>query len=468
MLTRYELLATRYERTLYSVRTMYDLIVIGSGPGGYEAAAHAGQLGKKVLLFEKDALGGVCLNSGCIPTKTLLKSSRFLTYCREAELYGVSTSPAKIDLVKVQERKNKIVSTLTKGIEALLKKSSVEVIKAEAKLLGEKTVAAAGNEYQATNILIASGGKIAQPPIKGIDSPDVYDSSSILKIDKTPASLAIIGGGIIGLEFACFFCELGTKVTVIEMLPSIAAGIDTDIAKRLMNSLKKSGVEFKLSSLVSSLTAKVVRYKEGEKEAQELQADMILNAAGRLPATQGLGLAEAGVELKNGAISVSAAGKTNVDGVWACGDVTGRMPLAHAAVREGIVAVNNMFGKEDSLDHDAIPWVIHTHPEVAGVGPSEEELRKRGIAYRKTLSPMGLAGRFIIENEGKSGTIKVLVSETENKILAVHMIGDPCGEMIFGAAMMVEQGMTPNDVKKVVFPHPTVSEALKEAIIRMQ
>ncbi len=443
---------------------MYDLIIIGGGPGGYEAAAHAGKMGKKVLLFEKSELGGTCLNTGCIPTKTLLKSSRFLTYFSEADSYGVSVSDAKIDLSKVQQRKKKIVATLVKGVADLLKQSGVEVIKAEASLRGKGVVEADGKEYRAANILIATGGAPAIPPIKGIDSPQVHDSSSILDIEKIPASVAIIGGGIIGLEFACFFSELGAQVTIVEMLPSIAAEIDPDIAKRLTAALKKNGVAFKLSSRVSSVEHGKLRYSEKDGAAQELASEMILNAAGRVPCLDGL--AEAGIAIKQGAVAVSAGGKTSLEGVWACGDVIGKMPLAHAAVREGIVAANNIFGVKDSLDYDTIPWVIHTHPEVAGVGPREEELKKQGVAYKKTISPMGLSARFIIENEGKTGTVKVLAAEKHGRILAVQMIGGLCGEMIFGAAMIIQQQLTVADVKKVVFPHPTVSEALKEAIIR--
>ena len=442
----------------------YDLIVVGSGPGGYEAAVHAAKMGKQVLLFEKGALGGACLNVGCIPTKTLLKSSRFLSYCREAGLYGVSVGKASIDLSAVQARKRKIIASLAKGIEDLLRKSGVELVKAEARLRAAGRVEAAGKEYAASHILLATGSTTAVPPIKGIDALGVHDSSSILEIEAAPTTLAIIGGGIIGLEFACLFNELGTRVTVVEMLPRVATELDADITKRLVAALKKGGVAFKLSSPVSRVEKNKLVYENEKGVEEEVACKMILNAAGRVPCLDGL--ADAGLAIEDGAVKVSPGGETSIKGVWACGDVIGKMPLAHAAVREGIVAVNNIFGVKDSIDYHAVPWVVHTHPEMAGVGASEEELVKRGVSYKKSVSPMGLAGRFIIENEGKTGTVKVLRGEKDGRILGVHMIGGLCGEMIFGASMIIQMKMTVDDVRKVVFPHPTVSEALKEAITK--
>jgi dihydrolipoamide dehydrogenase len=446
--------------------TIYDLIVIGAGPGGYEAAAHAGQMGKKVLLIEKGPIGGNCLNSGCIPTKTLLKSSRVLADCREAKLYGVNTSEPSIDLSLVHARKRKLIAVLTKGVETLLRTSGVEVVKGEASFVAPDCLSVDDNEFRAANILIASGSHTSLPPISGIDSSEIHDSTSLLELESIPKSLVIIGAGIIGLEFACYYAELGTKVTLIEMLPHISAAIDPDIAKRLISSMKRAGVDFLLSATVDSLYAGSVNYTLGDGTKGELAAELTLNAAGRIPYTDGLSLEQAGVLLAGGAITVSNQGQTNVPGIWACGDVTGRMPLAHAATREGIVAVNSMFGGEDSLSHDSIPWVIFTHPEVAAVGPGEAQLAARNIPFEKILAPMGQAGRFLVENEGKSGTLKALLHTKTGQLLSLHMIGGQCGELIFGGALMLEQKMTIDDLRKVVFPHPTVSEALKEALTR--
>ncbi|OGV71566.1 MAG: dihydrolipoyl dehydrogenase [Lentisphaerae bacterium RIFOXYB12_FULL_65_16] len=446
---------------------MYDLMVIGAGPGGYEAAAYAAKLGKKVALFEKKALGGTCLNVGCIPTKTLLRSARAYLDCKEAGLYGVEVGAPKFDMKKVQERKRKVVSTLTKGVGGMLKKSGVEVITAEAKLAGRGKVAAGDKVYDGQNILIATGSVPAVPPIPGLNSESVLDSTSILELQEIPAALVIIGGGVIGLEFACFFAELGTKVTIVEMLPRIAPVIDSDIAARLMTELKKMGVVFHLNCKVTKVEGRKLTFKDDKGADQTVEGTYILNSTGRAPVLKGVGLEDAGVDTARTGIKTDEFGRTNVPGVWACGDVTGRCLLAHSATREGIVAVNNMFGKPDRMRFDAIPSVIYTHPEVANVGPTEDKLKEMGIAYRKAVVPMAIAGRFMVEYEGHGGTLKVMVGEKYNQVLAVHMIGGACGEFVATAAAMVELELRVDDVREIVFPHPTVSEALKEAILHV-
>jgi dihydrolipoamide dehydrogenase len=445
---------------------MYDLIVIGAGPGGYEAAAYAGSLGKKVALFEKQYLGGVCLNVGCIPTKTFLRSAKALEDCHEAALYGVETSAPKLDMKKVQARKQEVVSTLVKGVAGLLKRNKVEVIMAEAKLAGRNKVVADGKTYEATNILLATGSVPAVPPIPGLkDSPAVLTSTGILDQDQIPESLVIIGGGVIGLEFACFFAELGTKVSVVEMLPTIAPVVDSEISKRLMQSLSKSGVDFNLSCRVTKVEGNTLFFTDNAGQERQIAATYILNSTGRSVAVAGLGLEEVGVDFERRGIKTDEWGKTNVPGIWACGDVTGRCLLAHSATREGIVAVNNMFGKPDRMRFGAIPSVVYTHPEVATVGATEEQLKQAGVAYRKAVLPMAVAGRFTVEYAGKAGTVKVLVSEKYGQVLGVHMIGGCCGEFIASAAAMIELELRVEDVREIVFPHPTVSEALKETVI---
>lgn len=443
---------------------MYDLIVIGAGPGGYEAAAHAGKLGKKVALIEKEYIGGTCLNVGCIPTKTLLKSAKILSECKEAELYGVTTSAPSLDMKKVQERKTKVISTLTKGVEGMLKRNRVETIIGKAKLVGKNQVKVGSKKYEAANILIATGSKSATPPIPGIDAKNVLDSTKVLNLSKAPESLVVIGGGVIGLEFACFFSELGTQVTVIEMLPDIAAGIDSEIAKKLLLNMKKAGVKFHLSCKVTKIDGNAVNFETAEGKKEKAEGEYILNSTGRVPVLEGLGLEDVGVSFDRRGIKTDELGKTSVPGVWACGDCTGRCLLAHAATREGIVAVNNMFGNTDRIRYTAIPGVVYTHPEVASVGKTEDQLKAEGVEYKKSTMPMAIAGRFIVENEGKTGTIKVLTGAKYGEVLGVHMIGDPCGEIIFGAGALIEMEMTVDDVKQMVYPHPTVSEALKEAI----
>src|SRR5262245_58550747 len=268
---------------------------------------------------------------------------------------------------------------------------------------------------------------------------------------RIPSSIAIIGGGYIGLEFACFFNEIHVKVSVYEMLPQIAAGADQEIAARLLQILKRKGVEFHLSTRI--------------RDVADLSEECVLNATGRAPNTNGLGLKTAGVDFDRRGIRTSDTGRTSVPGIWACGDVTGRRMLAHAAAREGIVAVHNMFGKKDRIRYHSIPAVIYTHPEVASVGRTEEELKSEGVEYRKSVVPMAVAGRFLIENEGGSGLVKVLTGARYGEILGVHALGDGSSEFIVAAAAMIESGISAARAGEVVFPHPTVSEALREAIV---
>ncbi|MCC6859076.1 MAG: dihydrolipoyl dehydrogenase [Bryobacterales bacterium] len=446
---------------------MYDLIVIGAGPGGYEAAAHAGRLGKRVAVIEKQYVGGTCLNAGCIPTKTFLRSSRLLAECRNAAAFGVRVPAAELDMPAVIARKDRVVATLTRGVEGLLKRTGVEVVRGTARLVSRSEVRVDGRPYTARNILIATGSRPSVPPIPGIQSSRVLDSTSVLSLPEIPARLAIIGGGYIGLEFAGFFAAAGTETTVIEVLPRIASGCDADISARLLQALRKSGVRFLTSCAVAAVDGNTVHYRDENGAAASLCADYVLNATGRVPVLENLGLEEVGVDFTRRGIRTSDQGKTNVAGVWACGDVTGRRLLAHAAAREGIVAVNNMFGKPDRIRYEAVPSVIYTHPEVAGVGRTEEELKAEGIAYRKSLAPMALAGRFLVENEAGMGVVKVLAGEKYGEILGVHAMGDLSSEFIVAAAAMIETEMCAADVAQLVFPHPTVSEAMKEAILQL-
>jgi dihydrolipoamide dehydrogenase len=440
---------------------MYDLIVLGAGPGGYEAAAHAGRMGRKVALVEENLLGGTCLHAGCIPTKTFLKSSRLFAECRKAACYGVRIDGAvSFDLGAVIERKNRIVAALAKGVEAQLKAGRVTVIRGRGALAGRGAVRVDGAVHEARHILIATGSRPAVPPIEGIGSAAVLDSTAVLNLAGVPESIAIVGGGYIGLEFAGFFASIGTKVTLFEALPRIAAGADADIASRLMAALKKEGVVFLTGCAVERIEGHTVHYEGGS-----VSADAILNATGRAPRVDGVGLEAVGVDFDRKGIRTSDEGKTNVAGVWACGDVTGRRLLAHAATREGIAAVNNMFGRPDRLLYDAIPSVIYTHPEVAAVGRTEEELKEQGIPYRRAVVPMSIAARFLVENEGASGVVKVLAGARYGEILGVHAIGDMASEFICAAAAMIETGMSAAGAAEVVYPHPTVSEALKAAVM---
>lgn len=444
---------------------MYDLIVIGAGPGGYEAAAHAARMGRKVALIEKEKVGGTCLNTGCIPAKTFLRSSKLFHECGEAAAFGVRITGREFDMPTVVERKNRIVDTLIRGVEGMLKRAGVEMISGTARLVARNAVQVGTERYEAANILIATGSRPAVPPVPGIRSEKVLDSDTVWALDRIPETVAIIGGGFIGLEFACFFTEIGSRVKVYEMLPQVAAGCDQEIAARLLQTLKRSGVEFLLSAKVLGIEGNTVEYQAGDGSRASAVADLILNATGRAPVMENLGLEELGIDFTRKGIKTSDRGKTNVPGIWACGDVTGRRMLAHAATREGIAAVNNMFGKSDRIRYHGIPSVIYTHPEVASVGRTEEELKIEGIEYKKSSVPMAVAGRFLIENEGATGMVKVLTGARYGEILGVHAIGDASSEFIVAAAAMVETEMRAADAGAIVFPHPTVSEALREAIL---
>jgi dihydrolipoamide dehydrogenase len=448
---------------------MYDLIVIGAGPGGYEAAAHAARMGKKVALIEKERLGGACLNVGCIPAKTFLRSSKLFHECGQAAKYGVRLGSVAFDMPAVVERKNRVVDTLAKGVQGLLKRAGVEMITGQARLIARNAVQVGSDvesgRYESANILLATGSRPAQPPIPGIRSESVLDSDSVFSLTRIPESIAIIGGGYIGLEFACFFNEVGAKVSVYEMLPQIAAGSDLEISNRLLQIMKRAGIEFNLSSKVLGIEGHTIRYAASDGSESSAAADCILNATGRAPVVDGLGLEEVGVDFSSKGIRTSELGKTNVPGLWACGDVTGRRMLAHAATREGIVAVNNMFGKKDRIRYHAIPAVIYTHPEVASVGRTEEEIKTLGMEYKKSVVPMAVAGRFLVEQDGGTGIVKVLAGARYGEILGVHAIGDASSEFIIAAAIMIETEMCVSDVSEIVFPHPTVSEALREAVL---
>jgi len=445
---------------------MLDLFVIGAGPGGYEAAAHAAKLGKKVALAEKQYLGGVCLNVGCIPTKTYLRSARLLSECRLGAAFALEVSDARLNMPALVERKDRVVGTLVKGVETLLKRAGVEVVRGRARIVSPNAVEVDGKRWETANILIATGSRPAVPPIAGIDSDGVLDSNTVFNLQHIPARIAIIGGGYIGLEFASFFAAAGAEVVVFEMLPQVASGCDRDIADRLGRELKRQGIDIRTSVKVTSIEGKTLRFTSPDGAEGAFEADCILNATGRQPNVEDLGLEQLGVDFDRKGIRTSDRGKTNVPGVWACGDVTGRRLLAHAATREGIVAVNNMFGRPDRLRYETIPSVIYTHPEVASVGWTEQELEAKGIPYKKSQVPMAYSGRFIIDNPQGTGIVKVLVGAKYGELLGVHVLGDSSSEFIVAAAAMMEMELSASEVAAIVFPHPTVSEALKEAILR--
>ena len=448
---------------------MYDLAIIGGGPGGYVAAGRAGGAGLSVVLFEKRELGGVCLNEGCIPTKTLLYSAKVYDYTTHASQYGVNVEGSSVDFGAIFKRKKKVVKKLVGGVKVQMRNAGVEVVGAEAFIEGsgkEGFLVRSGDQsYEARNLLICTGSEAVVPPIPGLREglgSSVVTNREILELEARPESLVVIGGGVIGMEFASFFNSIGTKVTVIEMLPKILGPMDAEISALLQAQYQKKGVEFHLKSKVIAVEGNEVVYENENGETCRAAGDKILVSVGRRACLQGLGLENIGVELalnpagRPYGIKVDAQMRTNVPGVYAAGDVTGFSMLAHTASREGEVAVNTILGKADAMSYKAIPGVVYTNPEVAGVGVTEGE----NLAILKL--PMAFSGRFVAENERGEGLCKVLVDRGSRKVVGVHMLGNPSSELIFGAAMAIEKGFTPEQLQSVVFPHPTVSEILKE------
>ena len=442
----------------------YDLIVIGAGPGGYVAAERAGAKGKKVLLIEKGELGGVCLNCGCVPSKTLLNSSKVYHYATHGEVYGVKSENVEFDLGVVMARKRNVIETLRKGIAGLMKMNKVTVVSGEAKLVSRSEVKVGDEVYQGENILIAVGSSPAKPPIPGIDNDCVYDSTRLLDVEELPESLVVVGGGVIGCEFACFFGTLGVPVTVIEMLPEICPAVDAEIAKMLRQGLGKHNIKFHLGARVESIGDGEVTFSAKDK-SQTIKASHVLVATGRVCNVDGLGLDDVKVDYDRRGIKVDDRCATNVPGIWAIGDVTGKQWLAHSASRMGEVVVHNICGRADRMRYNAIPGVIYTMPEVGTVGLTEAQAKEQGIPVKTGKMPLTASGRFLAENERGRGVCKVVVNAESNALLGVHIIGGACSEMVFGAAAMIEGEMRVEEIEDIVFPHPTVSEMIRETLL---
>jgi len=452
-------------------KTIYDLIVIGGGPAGYLAAERAGNSGLSTLLFEKASLGGVCLNEGCIPSKTLLYSAKLYDGAIHSEKFGVTVDNAVLNHETVISRKNKVVRTLTAGVKGKLKRSNVTVVAEQARIAGKGedgfNVEAGDEVYTGKNLLIATGSVPVIPPIKGIDEGIdkgfVLTNREILDLKEVPGSLVVIGGGIIGMEMASYFNSAGSKVTVIEMLDHIAGNTDREISDRLMKNYQKKGIEFLLEARVTEIRDTEVIY-EYNGQTCSIPADKVLLSVGRRPATQGIGLESLGIETNRGAIITDECGMTNVPGVYAAGDVNGKSMLAHTAYREAEVCVDNILGKKSVMKYNAIASVIYTSPEVACVGETEETATEKGINFEVHKLPLTYSGRYVAENEGGDGFCKVIIEKDSRRIIGVHMIGSYASEIIYGAAMMAEKEMTVDDVEKLIVPHPTVSEIIKETI----
>lgn len=445
----------------------YDIAIIGGGPAGYNAAEKAAINGLKTVLFEKNAIGGVCLNEGCIPTKTLLYSAKLLDNMKGASKYGIlEGEQAGFDLGKIISRKDKVVKKLTGGVKMKLTSSGVEIVEGVATLLGEKSdkirISCNEMEYVVRYVLVCTGSDTIIPPIKGLADVAYWTSKEALEIKELPKSLVIIGGGVIGIEFASFFNSMGVKVTVIEMMPEILGAMDKETSAMLRKEYAKKGIDFHLNTKVTEVSPEGVTIEKDSKTSI-INADRILLSVGRKANTDKVGLSNLSVEILRNGVKVNEYMQTSHPRVYACGDITGYSMLAHTAIRESDVAVNHILGIDDPMSYKAIPGVVYTNPEIAGIGKTEEELKAAGTYYQVLKLPMAYSGRFVAENELGNGLCKLIIDE-EAKIIGCHMLGNPASELITIAGMAIEQELTVDDFRKVVFPHPTVSEIIHESL----
>ena len=448
----------------------YDLIVIGAGPGGYEAAFEAADLGMKTALIEKEAPGGTCLNHGCIPTKSLLHAAELARSISEAGLFGVSADNVTADWNRMQERKREVVLQLRKGIEATAKRKKVDLIQGTGTLLPGKTVSVrteAGEELlQAEYILLATGSRPVVPPIPGADLPGVVTSDELLEAERKPDRLVIIGGGVIGVEFASLFAALGTAVTVIEAMPQLLPNLDKEIAQSLKMLLKKRGVAVYTGARVLEIRRKedgnLICVYEADGTA-EAEADCVLMSVGRRPYTEGLFVEGAQPETKRGRILVDEHGETSLPGVYAVGDVTGGIMLAHAASAAGKNAVCHMAGKPDCADMRFIPSCVYTEPEIACVGMTLEQAKAAGLAADSRKALMTANGKTVLSG-GERGYIRVVFEQGSGKLLGAQMMCERATDMVSGFAQALSAGLTVEELARVVRPHPTFSEAITEAL----
>ncbi len=438
---------------------MYDIIIIGAGPGGYVAAERAGAEGKKVLLIEKHKLGGVCLHRGCIPAKSLLHSAKLYRHAVEGEQFGVEIKDAVFNLQKAMAWKARTVNSLEKGVEYLMKKNNVAVISGEAELKPGKQVTVNRETYQAGSIIIATGSSTAIPPIAGADKKHVLTSREILEMEKLPESITVIGGGVIGMEFASFFSMLDVKVTVIEMMPEILPEMDAEVSKTMRSCMKT--IDFHTGCRVTEITdSEVLFEKDGTKST--VKSELVLMAAGRKANTDLKGLKECGIDFTDKGIWVNEQMKTNIPDIYAVGDVTGKSMLAHSASRMGEVALNTICGKKDRMRYDHVPWVVYTSPEAAGCGLSEKKADDLKLDFRVKKYNFAANGRFLAENGKQPGFCKALINSADSTVLGIHLIGPGASELIASAAVIMEAELRENEIREIIFAHPTVSETVRE------
>ena len=447
-----------------------DVVIIGGGPGGYVAAIKAAHLGLKAVLVEKDKLGGICLNKGCIPTKALISTTEILNHIQRAEEFGIQVKDYSFDFPAIMKRKDLITRRLSSGVEQLMKANQVRVVLGEGQIVepgkveiidttGEKEV------IKTKNIVIATGSKVIKLPIPGIDSEGVITSDEALSLSELPSKMIIIGGGVVGIEFAGIFKALGVEVTVVEMLPRILLPVDEEIARRLTMSLKRKGIEILTDCKVKGIKKDnqdlevLVSTSEGEKK---LKTEKVLLAAGRVPELGNIDVQRLGIELDKGAIKVNEKMRTNIPGIYAVGDVVGKIMLAHVASREGIVAVENISGKEVLMDYKVVPNCVFSMPEVASVGLTEAEARKENNNIKVSKFPFMANGKALGMGETE-GMVKIIAEADTSELLGVHILGVHASDLIAEGALALSMEATAEEIVNTIHAHPTLAEAIAEA-----
>lgn len=450
---------------------MFDVAIIGGGPGGYVAAIRAAQMGGKVALVEAARLGGTCLNVGCIPTKTLFRSAEVLHWAKQASVFGVSTGEVSLSFPAVMARQAQVVSQLVSGVEQLLKANGVAYYPGKGSILSSNMVGVSRGDgtieqIVTKNIIIATGSSPARPPIPGLELPGVVSSDEVFGWEGLPSSLVIIGGGVIGIEFACIMSAFGAKVTVVEMMPLILPTVDEEIARRLTPILRRSGIHVVTGAKVTGITTGAagglaVSY-ETAAAAQLVEAEKVLVATGRVPNFGGIDLVAIGIEHDRRGIKVDRRCRTNRPGIYAIGDVTGQVQLAHVASAQGIAAVEDIFGQGHDLNLDAVPGCIFSMPEVAGVGLTEKACKEAGLSYTVSKFPFAALGKAVAMGETE-GLVKIIADAQSGKILGVHIMGPHATDLIHEGALALTMGATTADLVRTIHAHPTLSEAVLEA-----
>lgn len=452
-----------------------DITIIGGGPGGYVAAIKAAQLGAKVTLIEKDSLGGTCLNWGCIPTKAFVRSAEIFENIKDADKFGIETAAPLINVKKVVERKNSIVKSLVGGIESLIEKNKIRYIKASGKIINKNLVIAENEEsiikIKSKNIIIATGSTSAELNISGNNAKNVLTSKEILDINSIPKKLTIIGGGVIGMEFAFIFSSFGAEVSVLEYFPDILCSLDEDIINEINLAAKEKGIKISTSSNVEEIyetedNKAVVKYSK-DGITKYITSDKVLMSVGRKPYTEGIGLENAGIELNRRGIKVNAKMQTNIENIYAIGDVTNIIQLAHVASHQGIVAIENIMGKDINMDYSAVPSAIFTSPEIAVVGMSEKEAKSKNIEVKIGKFPYAANGKALTLGDSR-GFIKVIKEISSDKIIGASIIGAHATDLIAELTLAINNNISPDKIINTIHAHPTTAEIIPEAVMAIE